>query len=53
MSVRYDRLVPALKAALAAVMIALYLSYLADILSGQLIDLQGWLQRLVPVLATH
>lgn len=42
-----------LKAALAAVMIALYLSYLADIISGQLIDLQGWLQHLVPVFATH
>jgi type III secretion protein T len=42
-----------LKAALAAVMIALYLSYLADIVSGQLTDLQGWLQHLMPVLATH
>jgi type III secretion protein T len=42
-----------LKAALAAMMIALYLSYLADIISGQLTDLQGALQRLAPVFATH
>jgi type III secretion protein T len=42
-----------LKATLAAMMIALYLSYLADMVSGQLTDVQGWLQRLVPVFATH
>jgi type III secretion protein T len=36
-----------LKGALAAVMIALYLSYLADIISRQLTELPGWLQHLV------
>jgi type III secretory pathway component EscT len=42
-----------LKGALAALMIALYLSYLADIASAQVSGLQIWLQRLVPVLATR
>jgi len=42
-----------LKGALAALMIALYLSYLADIASAQMSGLQIWLQRLVPVLATR
>lgn len=40
-----------LKGALAALMIALYLSYLADIVGAQLSGLQLWLQRLVSVLA--
>jgi type III secretion protein T len=42
-----------LKGALAALMIALYLSYLADIASAQVSGLQIWLQRLVAVLATR
>ena len=41
-----------LKGALAALMLALYLSYLADIAGAQISGLQVWLQRLVPVLAT-
>jgi type III secretion protein T len=41
-----------LKGALAALMIALYLSYLADIAGAQVSELQVWLQRLVAVLAT-
>jgi hypothetical protein len=42
-----------LKAALAALMIALYLSYLADIAGAQMSGLQVWLQHLVPALAAR
>jgi type III secretion protein T len=40
-----------IKGALAALMIALYLSYLSDLMSGQLSGLQGWLERLTLVLS--
>jgi type III secretion protein T len=42
-----------LKGALAALMIALYLSYLADVALAQVSAAQNGLQRLIPVLATH
>jgi type III secretion protein T len=42
-----------LKGAVAVLMIALYLSYLADIAGAQVSGLQVWLQRLGPVLAPH
>ncbi len=42
-----------LKGAVAALMLALYLSYLADIAVAQVSGLPGWLQHLVPVLAPH
>jgi type III secretion protein T len=42
-----------LKGALAALMIALYLSYLADVVAGQMSDLPGWLERLEPALSAH
>lgn len=39
-----------IKGALAALMIALYLSYLADIVTGQITELGLWLERLEPVI---
>jgi type III secretion protein T len=42
-----------IKGALAALMLALYLSYLSDVMAGQLSGLQGWLEHLTPVLAPH
>jgi len=42
-----------IKGALAALMIALYLSFVADVVSGQIADLQHWVEHLVPVLAKH
>jgi len=42
-----------IKAALAALMIALYLSYLSDLARTQLTGLRQWLEHLGPVLAPH
>jgi hypothetical protein len=42
-----------LKGALAALMIALYLSYLADVVAGQMSDLPGRLERLEQALSAH
>ncbi len=42
-----------LKGALAALMFALYLSYLADVVAGQMSGLPGWLERLQPALSGH
>lgn len=42
-----------IKGALAALMIALYLSYVSDILVGQMGALRDWLQTVRPVLSSH
>jgi type III secretion protein T len=42
-----------IKGALAALMIALYLSYLSDVASAEMSGLQSWLERLYPVFAAH
>jgi type III secretion protein T len=42
-----------IKGALAALMIALYLSYLADVVTGQITELGHWLEHLRPVLSGH
>jgi type III secretion protein T len=40
-----------IKGALAALMIAMYISYLSDVLVGRLSGLEGWLKHLEPVLS--
>jgi type III secretion protein T len=42
-----------IKGAVAALLIAVYLSYLSDIVTGQMSELQHWLERLQPVLASR
>jgi type III secretion protein T len=42
-----------IKGALAALMLGLYLGYLADIAGANLAALQSWLHRVAPVLAQH
>jgi type III secretion protein T len=42
-----------IKGALAALMIAVYLSYLSDVVTGQISDLQHWLVRFAPVFSVH
>jgi type III secretion protein T len=40
-----------IKGALAALMIAMYIPYLSDVLVGRLSGLEGWLKHLEPVLS--
>jgi type III secretion protein T len=42
-----------IKGALAALMIALYLSYVSDVLAGQMSGLRNWLEEVRPVLSAH
>jgi type III secretion protein T len=42
-----------IKGALATVMLALYLSYMSDVVVGQLADLGSLLQHLQPAPASH
>jgi type III secretion protein T len=42
-----------IKGALAALMIAMYISYLSDVLVGRLSGLEGWLKHLEPVLSNR
>jgi type III secretion protein T len=42
-----------IKAALAALMIALYLAYASDVLVGQVSGLRAWLEHLQPILSAH
>jgi type III secretion protein T len=42
-----------IKAAVAALMIAIYLSYVAEVVTAQMTELQHWLERLQPILSVR